>query len=135
MEFLVPQFIEKKPKIVGPLTFTQFLYIGGAGLICFLLFFLAPGYIFFLSLFVLFPLGTALAFIKIGGTPLPLVIKNFFCFLFSPKIYLWRKKQTLPPQIKTKPTPQPLKPPSSFVPKINEKSQLRKLFNQIETKL
>jgi hypothetical protein len=46
MRFSIPQFIEHTPKIIGPLTFKQFSFIGGAGAICFVLYFLLPQIIF-----------------------------------------------------------------------------------------
>ena len=39
MQFQVPQFIDVENKIIGPLSLRQFLYLAGAGLISFMLFF------------------------------------------------------------------------------------------------
>ena len=100
MEVTVPQFIEREPKIVGPLTFKQFIFIGIAGGICIFLFFTVSLFVFILLTIVLLGGASALAFLKIGKTSLPVFIKNFFSFLFKPKIYLWKKKTSPPKFIK-----------------------------------
>jgi len=92
MQFTVPKFIEKKPKILGPLTFGQFLYIAGAIGICLLLFFILPYNLFLFSALLIIGVGVLLAFFKIGKDPLPVVIKNIIIFFFSPRIYIWKKK-------------------------------------------
>ena len=97
MEFTVPQFIEKEPKIVGPLTFKQFIFVGIAGALCIFLFFTVPFPIFIILAIFLLGGSFALAFLKIGKTSLPVFIKNFFIFFAKPKIYLWKKK-AIPPK-------------------------------------
>jgi hypothetical protein len=138
MQFQVPQFIEREAKIVGPLTFKQFLYLGAAGAVLFFLYFYLATrslFAFVLTTITLVSLALAFAFLKIGGQPLPTVLLNFFNFSFSSKIYLWKKK-VIPPKIITKEK----KPPAEEVSqeatlKIAEKSQLKKLATQIETGL
>ena len=76
MRFTVPQFIEHEAKIIGPLTFKQFIFIGGAGVICFILYFLTPFFIFFIFSIILIGGGVALGFFKINGKSLPLVLIN-----------------------------------------------------------
>lgn len=93
MRFTVPQFIEHEAKIVGPLTFKQFIYVGIAGAICFMIYFSAPFSIFIIACIVIGGASVALAFLKVGGRPLPSVIINFLKFKLSPKMYLWRKKE------------------------------------------
>ena len=114
MEFNVPQFIEKEPKIVGPFTFKQFIFIGIAGGLSIFLFFTAPFFVFIILAVILVGGAFSLAFLKIERTSLPIFIKNFFSFIFKPKIYLWKKK-TAPPK---------------FLPAENEKekkeSEIRK---------
>jgi len=91
MRFTVPQFIEREAKIIGPLTFKQFLYVGSAGLVCFIVYFSFSFDIFLISCFLLGGIAIAFAFLKIDGTPLPKVIWNFFKYNLSPKVYLWKK--------------------------------------------
>jgi len=137
MEFTVPQFIEREAKIVGPFTFKQFIFIGIAGGLCIFLFFTVSLFIFILAAIVLLGGAFALAFLKIGKTSLPAFIKNFFSFLFKPKIYLWKKK-TSPPKflrkekVKVKDTEEGIEKESKL--RVSTGSRLDELFTRIETK-
>lgn len=135
MEFTVPQFIEKKAKIVGPFTFSQFLFIGLASGICLFLYFVLPLAAFIITSIILLGGGFALAFVKINRTSLPVFIKNFFIFLFKPKIYLWRKK-TMPLKVfeKEKVEEKKIKTKEESPLKIAKGSQLGDLFTSLETK-
>ena len=133
-QFTVPKFIERKPKIVGPLTFQQFIFIGIAGAICFIFYFTVPFYFFILLTIIIMFGGTVLAFGKAGGRPLPIVLKNFLSFFVSPKIYLWKKKGGLPPKIiEKKIEPREIK--KTPVPTMVGKSRLKNLSTQIEIKV
>ena len=132
-QFTVPKFIEHKAKIVGPLTFNQFIFVGVAGAICFVFYFTVPFFIFILLSIVVMLGGFALAFVKSGGRSLPTVLKNFLFFSFAPKIYLWKKKGGLPPKIIEK-APLPKEEKEAPVPTIAGKSRLKNLSTQIETK-
>ena len=92
MEFTVPQFIEKEPKIVGPFTFKQFIFIGIAGGLSTFLFFAVSFFIFIILAIILLGGAFSLAFLKIERISLPVFIKNFLIFITKPKIYLWKKK-------------------------------------------
>ena len=83
MQFIVPKFIERKPKIIGPLTFKQFVFIGTAGGICLFLYFIVPFWLFMIIALFLLGGSSALAFLKIGKDPLPIIIKNFFIYTFT----------------------------------------------------
>ena len=132
-QFTVPQFIEHEPKIVGPLTFKQFIFVGIAGAICFALYFTGPFFLFILLSIVIMLGGFALAFLKSGGRSLPVVLKNFFTFSSAPKMYLWKQKAGLPPKI-IKAAPAPKETEKVSVPTIAGKSRLNELSTQIETK-
>jgi PrgI family protein len=83
MRFEVPQFIEIEDKIFGPLTWRQFLYLGG-GLGASIVIFLLLPFVFFLFLGLpIALLAGALAFY------LEAVI-NYFT---GQRLYLWRKKE------------------------------------------
>jgi len=133
MEFTVPQFIEKEPKIVGPFTFKQFIFIGVAGGICLFLFFTVSLPVFIIMAIVLLGGAFALAFLKVGKTSLPLFIKNFFIFLFKPKIYLWKKK-TNPPKFLKKEVPKKEEIKEGSELKVSRGSKLDELFTKLETK-
>ena len=91
MRFVVPQFIEREAKIIGPLTFKQFLYVGSAGLVCFMIYFSFSFDIFLISCLILGSIASAFAFLKISDIPLSKFLWNFFKYSLSPKVYLWNK--------------------------------------------
>ena len=136
MQFQIPLFIERKTKIVGPLTFRQFLLIGGAVGIIVLLYFTLGKVNFFLFLIlsiVIFGAGSAFAFVNVAGKSLLNVFANFLVFLFASRIYLWKKKRAPIKFTKLEKKPKP-KIKETPTLKIAEHSQLKKLSAQIETK-
>ncbi len=135
MRFTLPQFIEHEAKIVGPLTFKQFIFIGLAGVIIFILYFSVPFSVFLVATVVLGISSLAFAFLKIGGRSFPSVLQSFFMFSLSPKIYLWKKKKIpLKIIIRKDVLKEEKKILSESVLKVAEKSQLKKLNIEIETK-
>ena len=126
MEFTFPQFIEKEPKIVGPLTFKQFIYVGTAGGFCIFIYFFIPFWLFVITAVLLLGWALALAFLRIGGATLPVFIKNMFIYIFRPKIYLWKKGDISPKLFSQK------KEKSAV--KVSEKSRLKQLFTTLQTK-
>lgn len=92
MQYQVPQFIEIEDRIFGPLTLKQFLYIAGGGAVSFILWSLIS--IKFIAIIVVIPVASffiALAFYRINGRPLINMVENAFSFLFSKKLYVWKK--------------------------------------------
>lgn len=91
MRFEVPQFIEIEDKIIGPLTWKQFVYIaGGLGLIAILYFVLPKIFFVFLSI----PIGVlvfSLAFHKVNNRPFSIFLESFVGYMRKKKLYLWRK--------------------------------------------
>jgi len=132
MRFTIPQFIEHEAKIIGPLTFRQFIFIGIAGAISFALYFMAPFFIFLLSCFILGAGALGFAFFKIGGRSLSTILRNFLRFNLSPKIYIWRKKEALIKVFKKEVKKE--EKDGELPLKIAEKSQLKKIKTKIETK-
>jgi hypothetical protein len=138
MQFQVPQFIEKEAKIVGPLTFKQFLYLGAAGVVVFFLYFYlaTKSLLAFVLITIFLGIGAlAFAFLKIGGQPLFSILLKFLNFSFSSKIYLWKKKAIPPRIIKKEEKLKKEEPSGEPILKVAEKSQLKKLSTQIETRM
>lgn len=134
MQFIVPQFIDRKAKVIGALTFKQFVFVGIAGAFCIFLYFLIPwkNTAIVICVFIL-GAGVALAFIKIGKDPLPVVIRNLFFYLLGPKVYLWKKdflshKTFNEPKITAE-----IKEETPMG--VSKESQLKKLSTYIDTKL
>ena len=64
MRFIVPKFIDREARILGPLTFKQFLGLAGVGGILFMLYYTLPTSIFIISAIVL--VATSFSFIFIS---------------------------------------------------------------------
>ena len=136
MEFTVPKFIEKEARIVGPLTFKQFIFVGIAAAICVFLFFILPTLWFVLITILLAGGALSLAFIKVKRVSLPQFISNFFVFVFKPRIYLWKRKTSPPKFLQKKKEPikkkEDVKEKSRL--KVSRGSRLDELFTRVETK-
>lgn len=141
MEFPVPQFTEMETKIVGPFTWRQFIFVGGAGAIIFFLYFilknLKVSFLIFITVaIILTVLAFALAFIKVGGRPIPSVLFNFIIYSVSSKLYLWRKKPITSALVykKEKVVMKKEKPEERPTLMVTGKSRLKDLSNQVELK-
>lgn len=90
MEYQVPQFIEVENKVVGPLTFRQFIYLAGTAGICVVFF--SYFQIIFAILFSLpvAGLGIALAFYKVNGKPFIEMLEAGFSYYTGDKLLLWK---------------------------------------------
>ena len=140
MRFQVSQFIEEETKIAGPLTFKQFALMGAAGVAVVILYavFGKTNFLAFIFISTLLVIGIfALAFIRISGRSLPLLLGNFLLYSFSSRIYLWKKKD-LPPRIiwqKLENKNVPIRPdPSSLELRLAQKSRLKRVSSIVETK-
>ncbi len=101
MEFIVPKFINREPKIMGPLTFKQFIFLAIPGFISFMLYFILKKSnfaLFILTTIVLMGGGVAFSFLKIKGYPLPIFLKNLIIFSLSTRKFIWSRK-IIPPKV------------------------------------
>ena len=138
MRFTVPQFIEYEAKILGPLTFRQFTFVGLAGAICFVLYYSigkTDPFIFFTLSFCLIGGALGLGFVKIGGRELPVILTNLFIFNLSPKIYLWKKSTKAEVVYQREVSVQKKENIEETPLKIAGNSQLKKIQTRIETNL
>jgi len=138
-QFIVPRFKEQKAKIVGPLTFEQFIYIGTAGVISFILYYTVGTHsfaLFFMGAAIAFSVGAGLAFGRINGRPIPVMLKNLVFFTLGPKMYLWKRKVGPPPRMaKEKPIAKKVEETRRApVVGTTKKSKLKDLFVEIETR-
>lgn len=100
MRFEVPQFIEIEDKIFGPLTWRQFVYLGGGLGICFVTMFILPSVLpsfisWFVILFIGIPLALlagALAFYPINNRPFSYFLEAVWTYFTSSRLYLWKRK-------------------------------------------
>lgn len=89
MQFQVPQFIEVEDKIFGPLTFKQFIYVGGGLGASYLLWRILPIYVAAPIILVVAGLGAALAFFQFNGRPFIVGLESAFFYFTRSKLYLW----------------------------------------------
>lgn len=90
MRYEVPQFIEVKDKIFGPLTFVQFIYlVGGVGLAYMLKRFL-PGFVGIVVAIPVLLFALALAFYKFNGRPFSFAVESFVNYITKSRLYLWQ---------------------------------------------
>ena len=95
MQFEVPQFIDIEDRIFGPLTWRQFLYLGGGIGMGVVLYFTTSIIIFLLIGLPLAVLAGALAFYPVNNRPFSFFLEAIFNYLGSSKLYLWRKKDEI----------------------------------------
>lgn len=103
MEYQVPQFIEIESKVVGPLTLKQFIYLAGSAGLCVTFFLTLPLLFALVCSAPIAALGAALAFYKINGKPLIVIIEAGFNYYVSSKLFLWKRgdpsKKAAPPPV------------------------------------
>lgn len=91
MRYQVPQFIEFDSKVIGPLSFKQFIYVlGGVGgtYIIYKIFGIFPGIILMI---ILWALAGSLAFVKVNNKNFVEVLSAGFSYFTKSKLYIWRK--------------------------------------------
>ena len=91
MRFQVPQFIEVEAKVIGPLTWKQFVYVGG-GVGALVILFVTTPFIVFIALGI--PIGAlsaSLAFHKINNRPLSYFLESVVNYFLKHKLYLWKR--------------------------------------------
>ena len=80
-------------KIVGPLTFKQFVFVGVGVTISFLIYFTIGKASMPMALVLIVIVGGvagALAFVKIDGVDIIKVLQHYAAFAMSPRIFLWQ---------------------------------------------
>ena len=92
MRFEVPQFIDVEDKIIGPLTWKQFIYVAGGGGTLFILYITLP---FFLFVILGIPFGlfaAGLAFYRINNRPLALMLEAIATYFGKSRLYIWKRE-------------------------------------------
>ena len=94
MQFVVPQFIDIEPKILGPITPRQLITIivtFGLGFICFKL---ADFTLFIFEAVILLAVGGSFAFAKVNHQPLHFFLFNVAAAIKKPKLRVWNKQSS-----------------------------------------
>ncbi len=92
MQYQVPQFIDTEDKVVGPFSLRQFAYVGAAGLVSAIAYFLLQTWLFLIVALVLVGGSLALSFVKINGRPLIKIATAAFYFYWKPQMYVWKSE-------------------------------------------
>ena len=129
-QYPIPQFIEQESKIAFFISFRQFFYLVGAGIVCFFLYFILPRILFFLLSAIIFIATLILAFATVNGVPILNMILGAIGFSLGGKNYTWKKKES----------PYPFKPiKRTQIKKIEQgpvlqaqASQLKRTKTQVE---
>lgn len=93
MEYQVPQFIEVEDKIFGPLTWKQFVYLGGGIGLTVVIFLYFKFFIAAIIGLPILALSCALAFYKINKRSFVDILGAGFSFYTKDRLYLWRKEE------------------------------------------
>lgn len=137
MRFQVPQFTDVEDKIIGPLTFKQFVYMAGAAGMIIVLFTLLPKFLAILLALPIAALGGLLAFYKVNNQPFIRMVEAFLKFHLTNKLYLWKHEEKNPSASASASAAamgasrKPLDP--SLVPKLSE-SKLRDMMWTLDVK-
>lgn len=92
MNFQVPQFIEIEDKLIGPLSFKQFIYVAGSIGLGFIIYVYLPIYLSLIPATAVVGVGMALAFLKINDRPFIVIMQSALRYFISRKLYLWEKR-------------------------------------------
>jgi hypothetical protein len=96
-QYPIPQFIEAEGKIAFFISFRQFFYLVGAGVVCFILYYVLPFYLFIIASFIIGSATAVLAFVQVNGVPIINMILASIGFMAGGKNYTWKKKESLYP--------------------------------------
>lgn len=90
--FQVPQFIEKKASIIGSLSIIQFAYIGIAGFIIYILYYVFSLFVWTLISLPIAGIACFFAFARINGQESYKIVQGFLKFLIGAKTFVWQRK-------------------------------------------
>ena len=96
MQYQVPQFIEIEDKIFGPLTFKQFLYVGGGAAIGFIIWTALPKLLAIVIGGPIVAFFMMAAFYKVNGRPFLMFIEGALKYATGAKLYIWKKTEKKP---------------------------------------
>jgi hypothetical protein len=131
MQFQVPQFIEVEDKIFGPLTFKQFVYIGGGLGADYLVWRVLPVYAAGPLILGISALAAALAFFQYNGRPFILAAENAFYYVLHARLYLWDNTHKQKKAIEVKEEDAAVS--NAYIPKLSD-SRLHELAWSLDIK-
>lgn len=94
-QFVVPQFIDKEDKILGPITVRQFIIILVTALFLVILYKFLDFTGFILGALLFGGFGVVLAFVKVNGREFHYFILNVLQILLRPALRVWKQEVTV----------------------------------------
>ncbi len=101
MQFKVPKFIEMESKIFGPLTFKQFIYVGGGAGLSYVLLKLLPTALALPAILIVALFAWSLAFTRRDkyGKPFVEVTEAAFKYFTKTRLYTWKRTPKRPEEV------------------------------------
>jgi len=97
MQYQVPQFIEVEDKIIGPLSFKQFVYLAGGAGLSFVLYISSLPFLIALPLIAIaIGLALAFAFYRVNNKSFADFIEAALKYAVGSRLYIWKKEQKKP---------------------------------------
>ena len=93
-KFIVPQFIDKEDKILGPITVRQFLICLGSVFLCFIAFKILAFTYFIGATVLIFCVGGTFGFLKVNGQAFHIFALNALQTFLRPGLRVWDKRPT-----------------------------------------
>ena len=132
-QYPIPQFIEKEGRIISFLTFKQFFWLVGGGIVCAIFYFIFPTFLFIMGSLLIMAAAGVGGFVRVNNMSIVELIYNFIKFSTGAKNYVWSKKES-PYPFKINAPPQKI----ADVPKLPQltaqPSKLKEIKKLIETK-
>ncbi|MBI2633545.1 MAG: PrgI family protein [Parcubacteria group bacterium] len=92
MQFIVPQFINIEPKIIGPITPRQFIILVVTAVILFVNYKILDFTLFVVSGIFILPLALLFAFVKVNGKPFHYFLLNMAETFKRPNLRIWQRE-------------------------------------------
>ena len=128
-QFLVPQFIDVEPKILGPLNLRQFIIIVIGIVTAVLCYKFADLTLFILEFIVIASIVILVGFIKVNGREFHFFLLDTFMFGFGSNIRIWKKEELLQYVLEAKSVAEEEKKDEKMEIKGNKLSELSLLLD------
>jgi hypothetical protein len=119
MRFEVPQFIDVEDKIFGPLTFKQFIYLGGGAGLAYVSYKILPFPFWPILTLGFVGLGLLLAFYKLNNRTFIQIAQSWLAFMIKSKLYIWKRS---PPKIEPPKPAAPMPVPKPVSKEVTDKT-------------
>ena len=97
MQFKVPQFLDIEDKIFGPFTFSEFVYLAGGGMICYVLYRVLGLFWGGIPILIVGGFSIVLVWYKPNGKPFVDMLESGIKYVTQDKLYIlkkdWNKKK------------------------------------------